>query len=311
MKEIPVVVVNGFLEAGKTSFVNEVALENTYGTQSKTLIISCEEGEIEYDARLVSSNKVEFLSVEDEDDISTSDMDRLAKKLCPDMVIIETNAMWETDILDYMPSYFRVYQICTIIDATTFETYFANMRQKFLDMVTYSDLVVINRCEDSPKTSNFKRSLKIINNSATYLLYDKDDQELHLESDLPYDVNGAIIRVKDEDYGIFYIDMFDSHARYDAKTVELNTMVMTSPKLPPNTFVAGRMALTCCADDMQYIGHLAVHREGVKVRNNTWAHLTAIVHYVYNEGAGEEEPVYEIIDMFEIPAIKDPVVSLN
>ena len=311
MREIPVVVVNGFLEAGKSSFINEVALENTFGSGVNTLIISCEEGEVEYDERLVNSGKVQILTIDSEEDISISQIRSIATTLKPEMVLVECNAMWEENILDYLPQNFRLYQICTIIDATTFEPYFANMRQKFLDMVIDSDLVVINRCEDDPKTANFKRSLKIINNNATYLLYDLDDQELHLESDLPYDVNTPIIRVKDEDYGVFYIDMFDSHARYDGKTVELNTMVMTSPKLPPNTFVAGRMALTCCADDMQYIGHLAVHRPGEKVRNNTWAHITAIVHYVYNEGAGEEEPVYEVIDMFEIPTIKEPVVSLN
>ena len=47
--EIPVFVVNGFLESGKTSFIKDTLASEDFNDGARTLVIACEEGEEEYD----------------------------------------------------------------------------------------------------------------------------------------------------------------------------------------------------------------------------------------------------------------------
>ena len=44
---VPVFLINGFLESGKTSFINNAILSDPEVKKSRTLIILCEEGEVE------------------------------------------------------------------------------------------------------------------------------------------------------------------------------------------------------------------------------------------------------------------------
>ena len=51
-EEMMVYVVMGFLEAGKTSLVRDLIVDDMFDDKIKTLILACEEGEEEYDAPL-------------------------------------------------------------------------------------------------------------------------------------------------------------------------------------------------------------------------------------------------------------------
>lgn len=46
--DIPVYLIAGFLDAGKTNFINGI-LKDGFAAEDKTLLICCEEGEEEYD----------------------------------------------------------------------------------------------------------------------------------------------------------------------------------------------------------------------------------------------------------------------
>ena len=48
--DIPVYLVAGFLDSGKTNFINGV-LEDGFARQDKTLLLRCEEGEEEYNPK--------------------------------------------------------------------------------------------------------------------------------------------------------------------------------------------------------------------------------------------------------------------
>ena len=49
----PVYMINGFLESGKTEFITYTIAQPYFRIKGKTLIIACEEGEIEYDEILL------------------------------------------------------------------------------------------------------------------------------------------------------------------------------------------------------------------------------------------------------------------
>ena len=200
----------------------------------------------------------------------------------------------------------------TIIDGSTFNQYFNNMRQKFNDMVKASDLVIINRCEENPETSNMKRNVKMMNSSAMVIATDYTGRQLNLASDLPYKVDGEEIVLTLDDFGAFYIDTFESKARYENKIVIFDCMAVFNKKLPPRSFIAGRLAMTCCADDIQLLGHLCAFPKGFSVKNESWVRLKARVHYMTFKGSEEEQVVLEMIsaDSIVAPSEEDALVKL-
>ena len=51
--KMPLFLINGFLEAGKTQFIKFTMQQDYFQTEGKTLLIVCEEGEEEYDEELL------------------------------------------------------------------------------------------------------------------------------------------------------------------------------------------------------------------------------------------------------------------
>ena len=65
MADIPVYLVAGFLDAGKTNFINGI-LEDGFARQDPTLLLCCEEGEEEYEKNALDN--VTVITIEDEED---------------------------------------------------------------------------------------------------------------------------------------------------------------------------------------------------------------------------------------------------
>ena len=52
--DIPVYLIAGFLDAGKTSFINGI-LRDGFAAEDRTLLLCCEEGELGYDPHVLSN----------------------------------------------------------------------------------------------------------------------------------------------------------------------------------------------------------------------------------------------------------------
>ena len=230
----------------------------------------------------------------------------------PQVVFIEVNEMWNFNEMK-LPSYLDIQQVMTIVDGTTFSAYFNNMRQTFVDMIRSSEIAIINRCKPTEETSNLKRSLKLINSNCTVIALDDNGQELKLETDLPYSLKTDPITLKLEDFGAFYIDSFESKDRYDGKMIEFDCMAVFDRKLPPKSFVAGRLAMTCCENDIQLIGHLCAYSKDIHLKNKSWIRLKAIIHYMKFRGSSEEQLVFQAVEItpIETPKEEDCLVTLN
>ena len=307
-RTFPAVVINGIIESGKTKFICDSLKNGDFGDIGKVLILSQEDGEEEYDeSELKNCNAAAYIFSSPEE-FTVEKINELVKKYKPHAIFFEMNAMWEDKDLKF-PPYILVENSFTIIDATTFKTYFANMRQKFVNMIKSSDIVILNRCEDTPEMAGYKRSLKIINPNAAYIALDREGKNISFVDELPYKLTDEI-KINDEDFGIFYIDTFDNGRRYDGKTVEFNCICAVSDELPKNTFVAGRPAMTCCANDIQFIGHLCSYKPLISVKPNVWAHIRAKVRYVEEYGF-EPQVIFDLESFKEIPEIPEPVVNLT
>ena len=58
MKELPIYILNGFLDSGKTSFLKDTLDNEEFSQGQNILLIVCEEGEEEYEADLLNQYNI-------------------------------------------------------------------------------------------------------------------------------------------------------------------------------------------------------------------------------------------------------------
>ncbi len=307
----PVFIINGFLDSGKTTFIIDTLKNDGFYKQGSTLLLVCEEGEVEYDKDELEKYNVHIETFDEVEGFNPEKLYELTESIHPDRIVIESNTMWDQSKLKF-PSTFQVAQIVSFIDFSTFGVYYNNMRQMFVDNLRFSDLVVINRCENPEELAPYQTSLKLINGNAQWIaMNSKGEVQEAFEAPLPYDIEQDVIKIEDEHYARWYIDTFDHKERYNGKTVEFNGLMLRSRKLPKGTGVLGRYALTCCDKDMQFYGHLCIIDNGIKIKSKTWVKVVAVVKYEYSEEYEEEEVVLYPISIEKIKEIDEPILNLR
>ncbi len=291
---IPVFLINGFLEAGKTKFLQFTMSQEYFRTEGKTLLIVCEEGDTEYDEELLKETGTTAVYLEDFRQMTPDYLTELELLNNPERVLIEWNGMWNQDELK-LPKDWAIYQQITILDGSTLNLYLANMKPLLGAMLRGSELVICNRCDgvsDEVLTA-YRQTIRAMCQNGQLVLEDEEGeiQQEMLEEDLPYDVNAPVIRIEPEDFGLWYFDCMDVPSRYEGKTVEFTGMVLKSPEFPKNYFVPGRMAMTCCEADMTFIGYVCKSKEARKLETKQWVRVKAKVAYEFWQDYGEKGPV--------------------
>lgn len=295
--EKPVFIINGFLDSGKTTFIEETLNDPQFLEGGKLLIIQCEEGEEELDEIALSKKGVQIISVEEQSQLTGQFLNGLELYYNPNMILFEVNGMWSMDEmmeLDY-PENWVPAQVISLIDGTTIESYLNNMKKMVLDNVRYSDIVIVNRCDDNTNKTMIRRSIKPVNRKAQIIYERADGAEVAPEEEeLPYDMTKDYLEITDEDYGIFYMDCMDNPKNYEGKTVHYLGMMYMSPRLPKGYCVPGRMAMTCCADDIAFVGMLAKLPAVVDsslLKSRAWVWVTATVKIEYQKEYKGKGPV--------------------
>lgn len=277
-REVPVFLFTGFLESGKTSFIKDALNDRGFFNGEKTLLILCEEGEVEYDEVAYSKKNIFIEKVEEQESL-TSDFYKKCDDLHqPERVMIEYNGMWQIEPVldDNMPEEWELAQVISTVDATTFTMYWNNMRSMVMEQLSLSDLVILNRCTDKTKRNDFRRSVKLFNKKAQIGYEAAEGYEDALkEEELPFDIDAPVIEIEDDDYGIWYMDIMDNPRKYEGKKVKFNALVFRPKNYPAGTFVPGRFAMTCCADDIQYMGMLCKSADLEGCNDKDWVTVTA------------------------------------
>jgi uncharacterized membrane protein YcgQ (UPF0703/DUF1980 family) len=304
---IPVFLINGFLEAGKTEFLSFTMEQDYFQTEGKTLLIVCEEGEIEYDPALLKDTNTSVVYVDSIDDVAPGKLKELEMLYHPERVLIEWNGMWNQD--DFvLPKGWNMYQMITIVDMSTFDVYVKNMKSLLNAMVKNTEMIICNRCDGIEDLERYKRMLKSMNTSCDIIFEDENGEIDQIsEEDLPYDMKADVIEISPEAYGIWYIDCMDKPDRYTGKVVEFTAMVLKSPEFPKNYFVPGRMAMTCCADDMTFLGFICKAREARNLETKQWVKVRAKIAYEEWKDYNGVGPVLYAEDVVPAEPIKDVV----
>ena len=308
----PVYIINGFLESGKTEFICYTLDQPYFQIKGRTLLIVCEEGENEYEEKLLKKSRTDIEYIEEEDDFNTSHLIELEKKYKPERIIIEYNGMWNFKNMK-LPFHWTVEQQITTIDASTFPMYYTNMKSLLAEMLRKSEMIIFNRCDDVvEELGNYKRNVKAINQKADIIFEDAQGEINQIfEDDLPYSLDAPIIELDNEGYGIWYLDSLDNLDRYIGKTIQFVAMVLKPAEFPKNYFVPGRMALTCCAEDMAFLGFACEYDKADKLIDRQWVKVTARVAKEYFADYGGEGPVLKAVSVEQTKEPKERIISFT
>ena len=278
MTPIPVYTFTGFLESGKTKFIQETLEDPRFNAGEKTLLIVCEEGEEEYDFSAYPHQNVFLETVEDYDDLTTETLTGWQKQHRAERVVLELNGMQTVGAFyEKMPESWQIAQEVMFADATTILSYNANLRSLVVDKLTGCEMVVFNRVAKGQVIMPFHKLARALNRRVD-IIYDFTDgttQFDEIEDPLPFDINAPIIEIGDDDYALWYRDVTEEPKKYHGKTVKFKAQVARLRRLKDGWFAPGRFVMTCCAEDIQFMGVPCQFVGSGGLQTRSWVMVTA------------------------------------
>lgn len=289
-KQIPVYLFVGMLESGKTRFIQETMEDPQFDSGDKTLLLVCEEGEEEYDSDKFGFGGVTVATLEDKSELNRKNLEELAAKSGCGRVVIEYNGMWLIqDLVDAMPDNWLIYQCLATADGTTIKTYAGDsaMRSLLLDKLRVSELLVVNRAEQVNDDESRQLIHKLVRQASRRcdIAYEFANGSVaydDIPDPLPFDVNAPVIEIPEEFFGVWYMDCMDDMEKYDGKTVKFLAQVCQTSRAGKDSFVPGRFAMTCCVQDIQFVGFPCRYDAYKALKQRDWITITAKVNVKFH-----------------------------
>ncbi|HIW20843.1 MAG TPA: hypothetical protein H9887_02335 [Candidatus Dorea intestinavium] len=307
---IPVYIVTGLLESGKTTFIKETLMTQDWIDPGITLLLCCEEGEDEYPQDFLEYNDMEKVDIEDQDDYTLAFLKTMDLNHEPSQVVIEYNGMWDFEkfVNMPMPKDWEIQGVYTTINGETLDSYLKNMRKLVMEQTKESELIVVNRCPEDFNRGSFKRALTVQNPMAQVLFERVDGSIIEpTEEDLPYDVKGNKIVIEDEDFGTWYVDAYDHPERYQNKEISFLAQTFRPEGMAKNMFVPGRLIMTCCANDVRFYGYPCQSESNLSFNKGDWVKVNAVFDASFIDETGEARPMLKLL---KIKAAKKPEVEV-
>ena len=298
--DMPVYLFLGFLEAGKTKFIQETLEDKRFNSGERTLVLVCEEGVEEYDPSKYPSKNVEFRTVEDMNELTTANLQRFVDETRAERVVIEYNGMWLLrELLNAMPESWTIYQVMFFADASTFMNYNANMRSLVVDKLNISELVIFNRADRKMDANEYHKIVRGVSRRAE-IAYEFTDGGIaydDIEDPLPFDIEKDEIIIEDRDFALFYRDIMEEPAKYDGKTVTFKGRAARNPKFPPEVFAMGRNVMTCCVEDIQFCWFVTESADPAMRRDKGWSIMKAKISVQKHKFYRGKGPVMKVIEL--------------
>ena len=215
----------------------------------------------------------------------------------PEQVFIEYNGTWGIDkVLETkLPEGWVIVQSLTTVDSTTFDLYMNNMRAMMQEQFFASDVVIFNRTDDDTDRGHLRRMVKNINRKAQIVYEKKDGTIDERPEELPFDINADIIELSDADYAIWYMDAMENYKKYNGKKIKFLALVYNPDELKKGFMVPGRFAMTCCIDDVTFIGFKCKYDKEHEIPHKSWITITAEIHVEFaREYKGKGPVLYPI-----------------
>jgi len=300
-KEIPLYLFTGFLEAGKTRFIQGTLEDPRFCEGENTLLLVCEEGEIEYEPEKFCNKNIHIEYIDDASKLAVEDLSALVEKYDAKRVLIEYNGMWDMEELFYgMPDDWMIYQEFMFADASTFVQYNKNMRQQMFNKLKTCDCIVLNRYDDSMDIMELHKIIRGANRTCD-IVYERPDGSVipdDIVDPLPFDFDAEIMEIDDRDYALWYRDMGEDMDKYRGKKVRVKGICANSSRLPEGVFVIGRQVMTCCEADIKPAG-IACEMYGPKPEPRSWVYITAEIDIKTSPAYGGKEGPVLMVERLE------------
>ena len=309
---MPVYLFTGFLESGKTKFIQETLEDKRFCNKEKTLLLVCEEGEEEYAPEQFATDTVVIRVLEGQEQLTSENLTKWVQETKADRVVIEYNGMWLLDVLyAAMPEGWVVYQEFMFADAGTFLSYNSNMRQLVYDKLKSCELVVFNRFKPDMDKMEFHKVVRAASRRADIAYESTDGKVVYddIEDPLPFDLNAPVIEIGDADFAEWYRDLGETPANYEGKTVRFKCRALKRSKMPANTFIVGRHVMTCCVEDIQFAALVCQWDKADSVQDDSWMILTAKLNFKFNKAYGRKGPVLSYVSHELCEAPEQPIAT--
>lgn len=316
MAEIPVYFFTGFMDSGKTTLIQETLFENGFAEDDdRILIIACEDGDVEYDTEKLKTINASVATIDTEAEFNTEHLQEIADQYRPDVVFVEYNGTWGVGEVYEMelPKNWVIVQSLATVDATTFEMYMANMRSMMMEQFFQAEVVIFNRCDDNTPKSKFRGNIKAVNRPAQ-IVYERADGTIDdREEELPFDINADVIEISDADYALWFMDCMENPKKYDGKKVHFLGLVYNPKdgKLKRGVIVPGRFAMTCCVEDITFLGMMCKTGMENTPEHRSWVDLTARIKVEFAREYKGKGPILYPIEMKPAEKPQDELVYFS
>ena len=316
MAEIPVYFFTGFMDSGKTTLIQETLFENGFAEDDdRILIIACEDGDVEYDTEKLKTINASVATIDTEAEFNTEHLQEIADQYRPDVVFVEYNGTWGVGEVYEMelPKNWVIVQCLATVDATTFEMYMANMRSMMMEQFFQAEVVIFNRCDDNTPKSKFRGNIKAVNRPAQ-IVYERADGTIDdREEELPFDINADVIEISDADYALWFMDCMENPKKYDGKKVHFLGLVYNPKdgKLKRGVIVPGRFAMTCCVEDITFLGMMCKTGMENTPEHRSWIDLTARIKVEFAREYKGKGPILYPIEMKPAEKPQDELVYFS
>ncbi len=254
--------VYGFLDAGKTTYIQD-CIENDYFCKYGTTLILCfEQGEADYDEEMLSGRRTTVAYYEGKTDIRRFCLDSI--EACqPDRIYVEMNTM-TPELRAQFPACMQVGYAVTWIDWQTLPLYFANFKQLINQMVSDSGQVVFRGCPSKALLEPYSQAFRVMNQRAVYLRQDPMGyHEKAFDLFLPFSLEDPEIAIDEGGYVPFWLDALDHPEHYEGKTLRFLGPLELRRSGEDGSWSAGRVIMVCCMADLQFMSFpLAAAPEG-------------------------------------------------
>ncbi len=303
--------VNGFLDAGKTTFIRDLINRDVFKIPGKTLILLCEEGDMEYDENELKELNTVIETIQEEEDFNEEYISTLEKHHRPVRIIVEFNGMWDRKNTKF-PWYWEDIMEIAVFDATTFKLYSDNMRAFVAEQVRNAELVIFYQAHKvRDQLAIYARNIKAINIGAAFVFRgDKGDIILNPDENLPYDINSDYIELDEVGFAIMCMDSLERFEVYEGKKVHFIAQAYKMKDGSNFEFIAGRLIMTCCEADMSFMGIICGYEKAYELENKKWVEVTGIIRVVHDDEMNRQLPVCRVLELSECTEPESEYVSI-
>ena len=270
-KRIETRLVYGFLDAGKTTYIQDCVKDDRFFKYGSTLILCFERGVSRYDEAILAEKKTAAAYFKG-GDIKAFCMDSI-RQYRPDRIYVEMNTMIQ-ELKDRFPECMNVTFAVTMIDWATLPIYYVNLLQMLKSMVSESNQITFRGCPSGELLEPYSQSFRLLNPEALYLRQDPMGyHEKAFGLFMPFSLDDDEIVINKKHYLPFWLDALDHPEHYDGKLLHFTDPVEIRKNGANGRLYCGRVVMTCCMADLQF---MSVELECDDRPDEGWACIDAL-----------------------------------